>query len=47
MNLMWANSNGDNTIHTSTTTLDAIRRNSQAMGIRNPYKTKIEQSIQE
>lgn len=47
MNLMWANSDWDNTIHTSTTTLDAIRRNSQAMGIRNPYKTKVEQSIQE
>lgn len=46
MNLMWANSDWDNTIHTSTTTLDAIRRNSQAMGIRNPYKTKVEQSIQ-
>lgn len=47
MNLMWANSNWDNTIHTSTTTMDAIRRNSQAMGIRNPYKTKVEQSIQQ
>ena len=47
VDLMWANSNWDNTIHTSTTTMDAIRRNSQAMGIRNPYKTKVAQSIQE
>lgn len=47
VDLMWANSNWDNTIHTSTTTMDDIRRNSQAMGIRNPYLTKAAQSVQQ
>lgn len=44
MNLMWSNSNWDQKIHTSTTTLADIARNSQAYGIRNPYKTKVAQS---
>ena len=44
MNLMWSNSNWDKTIHTSTTTMADIAKNSQYSGIRNPYITRQEQS---